>query len=243
MRAVMASLVVVVVASFTLPAAAAAAPSPGDQTKPIRGGDAAAGASVYTTYCTACHGPHGEGVIGPTLAAAAFPGLVAPKVRVGGHGMPAFAGRISEADIINVSVYVAQRLAAPAARLASVAQGGVIYRLYCSGCHNAAGRGGALIGGLNAPSLQGMPAGNVLAGVVRGPANMPVFTGTLDVTQQASVARYAQTALVQPPHPGGWPLDFIGPVAEGVASFVALAVIIFIAVWLAWRRGGGADAA
>ena len=83
-----------------------------------------------------------------------------------------------------------------------------------------------------------MPAANALAAVIRGPGNMPVFTGTLDVRQQASVALYIQATLVAPATPGGFGLGFIGPVVEGIVSWVALVALIFIAVWLAWRKGG-----
>jgi mono/diheme cytochrome c family protein len=126
------------------------------------------------------------------------------------------------------------------ARTATVPDGGVAYRLYCSGCHGATGRGGALVEGRNAPSFTGKPAANALAAVIRGPRNMPVFTGTLDVRQQTSVALYIQATLVAPPTPGGFGLFFIGPVVEGIVSWVALVALIYIAVWLAWKKGGAA---
>ena len=119
--------------------------------------------------------------------------------------------------------------------------GGVVYRLYCAGCHGATGRGGALVEGGNAPSLGGKPAANALAAMIAGPKNMPVFTGTLDVRQQAAVARYIHATLVRPETPGGYGLGFFGPVAEGIVAWAGLAVLILIAVWLAWRKGGTAD--
>ena len=199
---------------------------------------------MYAGNCARCHGPKGQGLIGPTLAAAGFPSLVADKVEVGGGKpvpMPSFQHILSATDIANVAAYVSQDLADPASHAASVSQGGVVYRLYCGGCHSASGRGGAIVNGVNAPSLQTMPPANALAAMVLGPSNMPVFTGTLDVTQQTSVARYIEAALHGPPSPGGLPLGSLGPVTEGIASWLALVVLILIAVWLAWRGGAARE--
>ena len=74
--------------------------------------------------------------------------------------------------------------------------------------------------------------------MIIGRSNMPVFAGTtLDVRQQAAVALYVET-LEQPASPGGRGLGYVGPVAEGFASFVGLAVLLLIAGWLAWGKGG-----
>lgn len=237
-RVLVVTLTAATLLTFLIAAAAFGGPAGGGSVDAVAAADAQAGSSVYANSCARCHGLRGQGGVGPTLAAAAFPGLVAPKVRVGGGGMPAFEGRLPEADIDNVSAFVAQELADPAASTASVADGGVLFRLYCAGCHGATGRGGALVEGSNAPSLEGMPAANALAAVIKGPQNMPVFTGTLDVRQQASVARYIQAALTEPDTPGGYGLGFIGPVVEGIVSWIGLVVLIFIAVWLAWTKGG-----
>jgi ubiquinol-cytochrome c reductase cytochrome c subunit len=237
-RLLVAALVAIAAVSLVAAAVVQAVPGGGGSAPAVLGADAQAGSSIYASNCAPCHGPQGKGGIGPTLAAAAFPSLVSTKVRVGGGGMPAFGGKLAPADIDNVALYVAQKLADPAAGKASVTGGGGVYRLYCAGCHGGSARGGALVQGKNAPSLKNRPAANALAAMVRGPRNMPVFTGTLDVTQQASVARYIQAALQNPAHPGGWGLGFIGPVVEGIVSWLALVVLIFIAVWLAWQRGG-----
>jgi ubiquinol-cytochrome c reductase cytochrome c subunit len=230
-----ATLVVAVVLAQAAAGAGSAAPA----------GNAQAGASVFAGNCAPCHGPKGQGQgLFPTLAAAGFPSLVSDKVQVGGGGMPSFLQKphiLSPTAIADVSAYVAQDLADPASHAAGVSQGGVVYRLYCGGCHSASGRGGAIVNGVNAPSLQTMPPANALAAMVLGPSNMPVFTGTLDVTQQTSVARYIEAALHGPPSPGGLPLGSLGPVTEGIVSWLALVVLILIAVWLAWKGGAARE--
>ena len=196
------------------------------------------GADTFATVCAGCHGAQGEGKggDGPTLAAAAFSDIVAEKVTVGGGGMPAFEGSLAADQIQNVSEYVAQQLADPEARKAELGEGGEWYRLYCSGCHGATGRGGALSRTPNAPSFAGMPAANALAAMEIGPSAMPVFASTLDARQKAAITRYVQE-IVTPASPGGNGLGFIGPVIEGAVAWFFLIVLILIAVWLAWGKG------
>jgi ubiquinol-cytochrome c reductase cytochrome c subunit len=156
-------------------------------------------------------------------------------VERGGIGMPPFAGVLSDAQVNMVAEYVAQELADPAAREAQVSPGGDLYRLYCSGCHSATGRGGALTRGPNAPDISQYPPAEALAAMILGRGNMPAFAGnTLDVKQQTSVALYVQV-IVDPPSPGGHGLGYVGPVSEGAAGAVALLLLILVSVWLAWR--------
>ena len=213
-----------------------ASPAPISTASPAPG----SGAAIFASNCAACHGPDGGGaVVGPSLRADAFGYIVAQKVELGGQGMPPFNTLFSPAEIKTVSAYVAEHIADPQARAATIAEGGTIYRLYCSGCHGAAGRGGAIGRGKNAPSYANRPAANALAAMLRGPSNMPVFSSTLDVRQQAAVARYVYV-LKAPPSPGGYGLGYAGPVAEGAMAAAGLLVLVLIAVWLAAGKGGSA---
>jgi ubiquinol-cytochrome c reductase cytochrome c subunit len=213
--------------SFT-PAPAPASPAPSSTYPPGSGG------RVFAENCSGCHGPRGEGFVGPPLAAAGFASLVAPMVEQGGISMPPFAGVLSAADVDAVAQYVSQELADPAARKAEVSPGGDLYRLYCAGCHSATGRGGALTRGPNAPDISQYPAAEALAAMILGRGNMPAFAGnTLDVQQQAAVGLYVEV-LVDPPSPGGHGLGYLGPVPEGAVGAVALLLLLLLAVWLAW---------
>ena len=224
-------------ASPTTAATPAAASSSGSAPA-VSGGP---GAALYAANCSGCHGDHGQGLIGPSQQADAFPGLVAGMVVRGGIQMPAFP-QFTPAQVAAVSNFVATQIAAPAARTATVADGGVLFRLYCSGCHSSTGRGGAVSQGRNPPPLADYPAAEALAAMIIGRSNMPVFAGTtLDVRQQAAIALYVQT-LQAPPSPGGWGLGYLGPVTEGLAAFFGLCVLLVAAVWLAWGKGGaGSD--
>ena len=192
-------------------------------------------AKVFAENCSGCHGTRGEGGVGPPLAAAGFASLVAPMVAEGGIEMPAFGDQLSDAQIQGVAEYVAAHIADPASHEAVVADGGEIYRLYCAGCHSTTGRGGALTRGRNAPDITQYPAAEALAAMMLGRTNMPMFAGnTLDVRQQTAVGLYVGV-LVDPPSPGGRGLGYLGPVTEGAVSAIALLILIFLAVWLAWK--------
>jgi ubiquinol-cytochrome c reductase iron-sulfur subunit len=249
-------LVAAVAAAIVLPAvvrAARASPAPDASASsapavtatatPVGGAAAAspapasgAGAAIFAANCSGCHGDHGQGLIGPSQAADAFPSLVAGMVRRGGVRMPAFP-QLSPAQVAEVSGYVARQIAAPAAHDATVAEGQQLFHLYCSGCHSSTGRGGALSQGRNAPRLSNYPAAEAIAAMILGRGNMPVFAGAaFDVRQTASVALYVE-ALESPASPGGWGLGYLGPVTEGFAAAGCLGLLILLSVWLAWGKG------
>jgi ubiquinol-cytochrome c reductase cytochrome c subunit len=211
------------------------------------------GAATFAQNCSGCHGATGEGnargpFYGPSLRAAAAQSLVVQMVERGRQAptparvqMPAFAGILSGQQIQEVAAYVSGELSDPAARSAQASDGGEIFRLYCSGCHSAAARGGAIVEGANAPNLRRYPAAVALAAVIIGPGNMPVFTsGTLDTRQQTAAALYVQALQTAPPY-GGNDLGAIGPVAEGLAATVALALLVVFTVWVEWRKGRARD--
>lgn len=72
------------------------------------------GASIYATNCASCHGPAGQGTIGPNLTDDHFKNLKSlaeiPKVVIEGANqgaMPAWRTRLSTNNIMLVSAYVA----------------------------------------------------------------------------------------------------------------------------------------
>jgi len=74
-------------------------------------GDAAAGKAVFTANCGACHALSDAGTtgqVGPDLDQLKLDAATVQKqVENGGGAMPAFKGTLSDADIANVSAYVA----------------------------------------------------------------------------------------------------------------------------------------
>lgn len=88
---------------------------------PAWAGDAAAGAKVFAANCAACHAGGGNVVMAnKTLKKEALEqylanysdgaeAAIAYQVTNGKGAMPAFGGRLSDADIANVAAYVASQ--------------------------------------------------------------------------------------------------------------------------------------
>lgn len=74
--------------------------------------DVALGAHVYDTTCVSCHGPVGEGVVGPPIGGGRtleiYPErrVMLDLVRDGRAGMPAFSGALTSGEIGAVVDYV-----------------------------------------------------------------------------------------------------------------------------------------
>lgn len=78
------------------------------------GGDAEAGAVVFSENCSTCHGATGHGGNGgpdlTTMPLAQTEEGAIQQVTNGGGGMPPFGGTLSEEEIENVAAYVAQEI-------------------------------------------------------------------------------------------------------------------------------------
>jgi mono/diheme cytochrome c family protein len=201
---------------------AAAEPRPVAPPPPAYDGLVTRGAQVYAANCFACHGGRGDGggPWAPTLPVPArdftdhgwmagqSDGVLFTSIQrgVAGTPMPAFAGRLSEADTWAVVAYL--RGFSPQVWLdsvpgagpgpAAVGAGAALYAAQCAGCHGVTGAGT----GLAATSLDPPPRDlanrgwlaahtdaqltDTLRSGVPGTA-MPSFAGTLDAVQMQAV--------------------------------------------------------
>src|SRR6266516_1393078 len=92
--------------------------------------------------------------------------------------------------------------------------GGQLYLDNCAACHSAAGNGGALSVGRDAPTLHGATPVEAGEAVRTGPGNMPVFgPGTFTPQQVNSIVSYVEY-LKKPQDPGGFSLGLVGPITE-----------------------------
>jgi ubiquinol-cytochrome c reductase cytochrome c subunit len=151
----------------------------------------------------------------------------------------------NEQEIAAMAAYVASLGAGPAIpseadvegwRDADIAAGGIIYRLNCSQCHQAAGGGGALSEGRYAPSVMNVSPLEIYEAMLTGPQSMPVFNDAqIPVENKQEIIAYIM-ALGDLPNPGGLSLGRLGPVTEGLFVFTAgLGLFIAAAVWLGAR--------
>lgn len=127
-------------------------------------GDARAGKTTFTVYCSICHGVNATGFIGPRIAGINWtaPGLQSiVRGGLGGYGgMPAFnADVVTDQNIADIAAYLAPATPALAASAASPAaaepgsqtaespggdpvHGSQVYSANCAACHGARGQGG-----------------------------------------------------------------------------------------------------
>ncbi len=203
------------------------------------------GQATFEQRCSHCHGPVGEGVsaaitvAGPNIQAEHDPGRILAAEEIGPSHMPKFARVLSVAQMRAVADYVAQHLAVIPLGGGNTTEGGELYRRNCAPCHRTAVRGGVLAyAGVNPPNLVGYSA-PLVAGAIRwGPGPMPKFPPSmLSDRQLDSIVDYVM-AVQHPPDPGGSPLHWYGPVAEGLAAWVILAVLIGLSVWIEWGGKG-----
>jgi ubiquinol-cytochrome c reductase cytochrome c subunit len=218
-------------------------PGPGDPTKTFATSAAlvAAEQSLYQSGCSSCHGIALEGTPG-----------VAPSLRGVGAGPVDFylsTGRMplsnpheeperaapaySRGQIDALIAYVSS-FGGPPAPTADPSKGDLAvgleqFTLNCAGCHQVVGRGGPTLGAV-APNLQQATPQQVAEAVRMGPYLMPHFDSKqIDQHQLDSIARYVQWTR-KPDNAGGWGIDNLGPIPEGiVAWFVALAALVIVA--------------
>lgn len=201
------------------------------------------GAMIYAQRCIQCHGDQGQGVntyitiAGPSLEAVHDRQHVITMVKNGKGIMPSFGRVLDETQIEAVADYVTQKLAVISLAGGNLSEGGTLYRLYCAACHRTAVRGGALaFAGVNAPSLVGMTPSTIAGAIRSGPGPMPAFPPAILSDQNvASIVSYVGF-MQNPPSPGGNPMNFYGPVAEGLFGWIAIVVLAFLSVWI--EKGG-----
>ncbi|MGH9716354.1 MAG: c-type cytochrome [Candidatus Acidiferrales bacterium] len=228
------SLVLVLLLSFASQAALCQQPA---------NGSAPDGQAIFLQRCAACHGEHGEGVsaiismAGPPLLAVRDPARVMTAMEVGPSHMPRFGFVLTVLEMHAVAQYVTQSLAVMPLQGGKLAEGGKLYRMNCDPCHGPTARGGVLaFVGVNPPSLVNVDA-PLIAGVIRmGPGPMPSFPpAVLSDQQVASIVKYVQF-MKRAPDPGGSPLGYFGPVAEGFIAWMMLFVLVGITGWI--EKGG-----
>ena len=118
------------------------------------------------------------------------------------------------------------------------AKGGELFRTNCSQCHNFVGKGGALTDGKYAPTLKGVDPKHIYEAMQTGPQNMPSFPDTtLSEQNKKDIIAYLHAVNSdETVNPGGLELGGLGPVSEGLFSWIfGLGALIAVAIWVAAR--------
>ncbi|HEX3370462.1 MAG TPA: c-type cytochrome [Candidatus Cybelea sp.] len=216
----------------------------------------AAGAALYATYCSSCHGSRGQGSeVAPPLV-----GTPAAEVHLmlDTGRMPAAVPGVNEiarppafspAQISQIVQYArsftpqSSASPLPIPRRGNAVAGRVLFIENCAACHGATA-GGASVGyGNVAPPLAGASPLQVAEAIRTGPGVMPRFDADVltdhDIDDIASYIGFvhAHANLPRGPAAGGITLAHVGPVAEGFVAwlFGLGALLLFI------RRIGTTD--
>jgi ubiquinol-cytochrome c reductase cytochrome c subunit len=209
------------------------------------------GAALFRSGCVSCHGVNGGGGRGPDIRDA---GAAGAHFYLTTGRMPAASN--DERAVRKEPTYSSEQIEALVAYVAALgdgppipqvdpgdadlARGGELYRLNCAACHQAAGAGGALSYGRNAPTLLPATPVQVAEAVRIGPGEMPVFgpdqLGDDEVDDLVGYVRFLQEGE----DPGGFTLGRVGPIPEGfVAIAVGLGATSLGALWIGKRRAVG----
>ena len=218
------------------------------------------GRGLYAANCASCHGARGEGVPPPGIQGAGGIVGMGPSLRNVGAGTADFyirtgympLGRpdeqpsrrrvlFDERQIRRLVRFVASFGSGPAIprpqpERGDLSQGMALFTDHCAGCHQVVGRGGVATGA-RIPPLTKASAVEIAQAVRSGPYVMPKFSRkAISDRQLDSIVRYVEYAQ-SPARPGGWGLGFIGPVPEGMVTWLlAAAALVATCVALGNRR-------
>jgi ubiquinol-cytochrome c reductase cytochrome c subunit len=227
------------------------APTPSEATQASGADPVEQGEALFLANCASCHGLNGQGASdGPSLVGV---GAAAVHFQVSTGRMPAYTSKIvqvpvgevvfNEEEIAQLAAWVATLGPGPAIPAEEdyateelsdeeIAEGGELFRVNCSMCHNASGAGGALTQGKYAPSLHDSSSQIIYEAMLTGPQSMPVFGESLPAEEKKQIVGYLSQIGDQPDY-GGLSLGKIGPVSEGLFGWlVGIGGLVGVAVWL-----------
>jgi ubiquinol-cytochrome c reductase cytochrome c subunit len=236
----------------TTPAKWPEPPGPGDPVTRFPSSPAlvAQGYNLYEEGCSSCHGIALQGTSGqaPSLRGVG-PGPVDFYLSTGRMPLeqprdaPLRSGALYSRGQIDAIVAYVSAFGGPPAPAASPSSGDLAlglheFTLHCAGCHQIVGQGGLTLGAV-VPSIQQATALQIAEAVRMGPYVMPHFDyRQIDQHQLDSIARYVLWTR-HPDNAGGWGINNIGPIPEGmVAWFVALAALVIVARLIGERMAG-----
>ncbi len=196
------------------------------------------GAALYAEDCVKCHGANGVGVpgMGPPLrgvgAGTADFYLRTGYMPLGSPGEQPYRKRVlfDERQLESLVRYVASfgsgpPIPQPHPEQGNVAEGLHLFTEHCAGCHQVVARGGVVTGARVPPLTRATPV-EIAEAVRAGPYVMPTYTkSTLSDAQLDSIIRYVEYAK-HPSDAGGWGLGFVGPVPEGMVTWLIAAVAL-----------------
>ena len=220
------------------------------------------GEALWRRDCASCHGPDGTGTRwGPGLqgkgAAGVHlmvttgrmpledlaslrntpPGEDHRQVPRGFHD----AGEYLPSQVTALVEHSREILSGPDVPVVDVAgadasSGFELFQLNCASCHAWSTHGGALTNGHAATSLEQSSPEQVVEAMRIGIGTMPEFPeSVISEEEAADIAAYVEY-MHHPRNPGGHPLAYFGPTAEGLAAgIVGILGLLLLVRWIGQR--------
>jgi len=217
----------------------------------------AEGRRLFLVGCSSCHGQNGEGIVtkrgtqyGPPLVGV---GAAAVDFQVGTGRMPMAKSapqapvkdpEYTDEETKQLAAYIASLGPGPAIpdsedtdtstkTAAQISEGGEFFRTNCTACHNSVGAGGALPGGKYAPKLDGVSAKHIAEAMMTGPQQMPVFSDDVITPEDKSnIIAYIKAVQDQPNY-GGMAGGGLGPVVDGLFTWIiGIGGLVIAAAWI-----------
>jgi ubiquinol-cytochrome c reductase cytochrome c subunit len=235
-------VVALVALALWLPSAVAAQPGLGVKSKN--------GKELYAAYCLSCHGVDGSGISSTAHPPGVLDlhGLGPPLRGVGAlsadfylttgympladpHDQPLRTkSPFDKQEIAALIKYVASfgggpQVPTPHPERGDVSRGLSLFTEHCAGCHQIVAEGGYVTNAVAPPLHEARPV-QIAEAVRIGPYLMPRFpTSQISDAQLDSIVAYVQYAK-HPDDRGGWSIGRIGPVPEGLVSWLLAGVAL-----------------
>ncbi|WP_340385023.1 cytochrome c [Aeromicrobium sp.] len=219
--------------------------------------DVEAGRQLFLIGCASCHGKNAGGIetkrggnYGPSLVGV---GAAAVDFQVGTGRMPMAqsapqaprkAPEYDAEETKQLAAFVASLGPGPAVpdgeytdisdkTPEQIAEGGEFFRTNCTACHNSVGAGGAMPGGKYAPTIEDVSAKHIAEAMITGPQQMPVFSDAVITPEDKSnVIAYIKRLQDQPSY-GGLAGGGLGPVVEGLFTWIiGIGGLVIAAIWI-----------
>ena len=216
------------------------------------------GSELFAGNCAVCHGQRGEGIATPRESAGAIEGQ-GPRLRGVGARAADFYLRtgymplghpgqqptrrrppFSDREIRGLVAYVASLgggpgIPTPHPDAGSLSDGLRLFTEHCAGCHQVAAQGG-VVTGAKVPPLEDATATQIAEAVRTGPFLMPKFSERqISDDELDSIIAYVQRTK-HPADRGGWGIGNIGPIPEGMVTWLLAAVVLVMTCVLIGER-------
>jgi ubiquinol-cytochrome c reductase cytochrome c subunit len=205
------------------------------------------GRQLYAGNCARCHGGLGQGVATPSpdpVSEGQGPPLIgvgrlatdfylrtgymplrSPGDQPERKDSPFDAREIAALEQYVDSLGAGPPIPRPDPSAGNLAAGFRLFSAHCAGCHQIAAAGGVVTGARVPPLDQATPT-QVAQAVRIGPYLMPAFSSnTISDAQLDDLIAYVQYAQ-HPDDRGGWGIGHLGPVPEGMATWLIAAVVL-----------------